>query len=325
MSEQLKRGSPNPVPSGGKTQRLARLRVELEIEGLCMRHGVEKIGFLTFTFKDDVNTIAEAQRRFNSLNSGALSGRYKEWLSVVQRHADNRIHFHLVVAMKQNIRKGFDFEAVKKRDYSSASPYLKAEWAYLRSIMPEYSFGRHELLPIRIIEGFGRYVARYVGRTGNTRQNEKGARLVRFSKGFQRVVCGTFSSFDSIGQRARGRLPIIRQELGWRSQAALEFELGPRWKYHLARVMYCSEAEHWQVLFWARHDLELYGGRMMALHEAFQRWEDEKPSRDAIAAALKQQQCLELLFEGAGVESTPERPLAVARNLKPGELFLSRS
>jgi hypothetical protein len=72
MSEQL---NPPSIHRGGKRQRVARVRVVLEIQGLCMRWGVNRIGFLTFTFADEVKTIEEAQRRFNSINSNALAGR----------------------------------------------------------------------------------------------------------------------------------------------------------------------------------------------------------------------------------------------------------
>lgn len=326
MSEQLNTPPPISRPSGGKAQRLARLRVELEIQGLIVRHGVNCIGFLTFTFSDDVKTIKEASRRFNSLFSNVLSKRYREWIGVVQRHKDGRIHFHLVVVMSQDIRTGFDFDQVKRRDYSSASAYLKAEWAFLRALMPEYSFGRHELLPIRITQGFGRYVARYVGRAGNTRQDEKGARLVRFSRSFQRTICGPFSKCDVIETRARERLPEIIESLGFRDRAQLEIEVGPRWKYHLARIMYCAEGAFQQVLCYARHDLKLYGGRMFALAEAFERWDADEPLRaeQREISRLLDEHARQLSDEGAGVDFTPDRAQPVARRLLPGEIFLAR-
>jgi hypothetical protein len=228
------------------------------------------MGFLTFTFADDVQTIAEAQRRFNSVNSWALAGRYAEWVCVVQRHKDNRIHFHLVVVLAQDIRTGFDFEAVKRRDYSSASAYLKGEWKFLRETMPEYHFGRHELLPVKNAAGFGMYVARYVGRTFHTRREEKGARLVRFSKGFKRTVCGPFSKTDLIETRARDRVPTIVKFLGYRDSAALEQDIGPRWRYHLARLMYTDEQTFFSVLVATEHDLEYCGGRLFLLQKQFE-------------------------------------------------------
>jgi len=273
MSEQLQRTG----VVGGRAQRLARLRVELEIQGMCVRWGVNRIGFLTFTFADDVRTIEEAQRRFHSLNSGQLAGRYPEWVCVVQRHKDGRIHFHLVVVVGEDIRTGFDFEAVRRRDYTSASAYLRREWAFLRGVMPEYSFGRHELLPIKVASGFGRYVARYVGRTEATRASDKGARLVRFSKGFRRCVCGPFSKCDVIETRARDRLPLIVRTLGYRSLGHLQEDLGPRWRYHLARLMYCQSAAFYWVLNEARASLAVFDGALVAVNDAFRDYDDPVP------------------------------------------------
>ena len=238
---------------------------------MCLRWGVNRIGFLTFTFADDVRTIAEAQKRFHSAFSNALGGRYSEWICVVQRHKDDRIHFHLVVAMSQDIRTGFDFAAVGRRDYASASAYLKAEWKFLRETLPDYQFGRHELLPVKNPAGFGMYVARYVGRTFHTRRDEKGARLVRFSRGFQRCVMGSFSTVDIIGKRARGRIPRVCEMLGYKNQEAMEKDIGPRWHYHLARTLYASDTAFACILTATEHSLEYYGGALFVLRDEWEK------------------------------------------------------
>jgi hypothetical protein len=243
--------------------------VELEIQGMVLRWGAKRIGFLTFTFADDVRTVTEAQRRFNSLNSNGLAGRYPEWVCVVQRHLDNRIHFHLVVVMAEDIRTGFDFDAVRRRDYSSASAYLKAEWKFLRGLLPEYQFGRHELLPVKNPQGVGMYVARYVGRTLHTRGGDKGARLVRFSKGFRRSVCGPFSKVDLIEKRARARQPVIVERLGYKSQDALELDFGRAWRYHLARLRYCDDRTFGVVTCAIERALEFYNGAPFAVRDEF--------------------------------------------------------
>jgi hypothetical protein len=188
---------------------------------------------------------------------------------VVQRHQDNRIHFHLVVVMARDIRTGFDFDAVRRRDYSSASAYLKAEWKFLRELLPEYQFGRHELLPVKNPQGFGMYVARYVGRSLHTRADDKGARLVRFSKGFRRSVCGPFSKVDLIEKRARARQPVIVERLGYHSQEALENDFGPSWRYHLARLRYCDDRTFGIVTIAIERSLEFYSGAPFVVLEEF--------------------------------------------------------
>lgn len=203
MSEQVNSSS-SPL-RGALAGRHRKLIVALEVQGLVIRHGLEKLGFLTFTFADDVRTVTEASRRMNSLLTNCLSKRYVEWMAVVQRHKDEKIHFHFVVVLDEDIRTGFNFDAVKRRDYSSACPYLKAEWKWLRETLPAYNFGRHELLPIREERGFGRYLARYVAGNTQRRPGDGRAKLVRYSRSFQRCVCGPFSPWNYIIVRVRKR------------------------------------------------------------------------------------------------------------------------
>src|SRR6185312_11091803 len=66
---------------GGKTQRANARRLMIEVGSMAGIYGIERLGFLTFTFADDVKKIKEAQRRFNSLNSHAMRGRYAAWVA----------------------------------------------------------------------------------------------------------------------------------------------------------------------------------------------------------------------------------------------------
>lgn len=59
-----------------------------------------------------------------------LRDRYPERIRVRERHKNGAIHYHLIVVLPEDIRTGFDFDGISKRDYSSASAYLKAEWAF---------------------------------------------------------------------------------------------------------------------------------------------------------------------------------------------------
>jgi len=311
LSEQL-----NPtICKKSLPARHRRLAVELEVMGLVMRYGVERIGFLTFTFADDVSTVPEASRRMNSLLTNQLSKRYAEWLSVVQRHKDGKIHFHFVVVMAEDIRTDFDFAQVRRRDYSSASPYLKAEWAWLRATLPEYSFGRHELLPVRVTDGFGRYVARYVA--GNTKRQagDKGARLVRFSRTFNRTVHGPFSPWNFIGNRVRARQKQLAAK--WPSLASLvENTWLPSARGWLPWFLWtCPEGYYAGCLSRVEDDLELYSGAAFALKERVEEFRDRW--RVSLAA--------ETVRQGAGVKVTPVRPKAVESHTFPGLAWLARS
>jgi hypothetical protein len=92
------------------------------------------------------------------------------------------IHFHLIVVLPFDAKTGVDFEAFRRRDYSSASPELRSEWEWWRCHQESYGLGRHELLPIKTTgERAGKYLAKYVSKTFENREaRDFGARYVRY-------------------------------------------------------------------------------------------------------------------------------------------------
>ena len=107
----------------------------------------------------------EASKRFNSLASHVLNDRYVAWLRVLERQKSGRIHYHLVVVLRSDIRSGVDFAAIASGDYRSAGPALREEWAFWRRTAPLYRFGRTELLPVvSSAEAISRYVGKYLGK-----------------------------------------------------------------------------------------------------------------------------------------------------------------
>ena len=297
------RPAPPPLPClpseqlnqrGGKTHRQAARRLVVEVGAMAAKFGIERLGFLTFTFADDVRAIKEAQRRFNSLNSHAMKGRYLAWVAVVQRHHDGRIHLHLVVVCEEDIRTGFNFAAVKRREYWSASAYLRAEWAFWRKAAPKYGFGRTELLPVRTdVDRFGAYVARYLAKQFGTRREEKGARLVRYSKGWRTV----YGRFSWVGDRERKitadqRLEEIFRTLRIRSGADAEWRWGRGWKRHFLRILYCNTDTYFSILCTVERWQETCDAVTIHIEEAF-------AELDARAAKWAKEEALWKAYESA--------------------------
>jgi hypothetical protein len=156
---------------------------------LVEKYGIDCIGFLTLTFARHITAYQEAQKYLHSLMTGVLKKRYAEYIVVMERMQSGRIHYHLLVALAQDIRTGFDFTAAKTGDYRSANQFLRATWAFWRKTAQRYGFGRTELMPIATsAEGIARYVGKYIAKhIGNRLPADKGARLVRYSKGTNRV------------------------------------------------------------------------------------------------------------------------------------------
>jgi hypothetical protein len=183
-----------PIPSW---VRKSEFIVKSNIHAMVQKFGINCIGFLTLTFADDVQCHKEATKRFNSLATGVLNARYLQWVRVSERQKSGRWHFHIIVVSKHDIRRGVDFAAIAKRNYKSASPALRDEWAFWRLTSKKYGFGRSELLPVKKTgEALAAYVAKYISKGFAFRQSrDKGARLVSYSHGAR--VCGSRFAFYS--------------------------------------------------------------------------------------------------------------------------------
>lgn len=165
------------------SQKKSAIALAWNIEYMAKKYGLENLGFLTLTFPKKITLMSEAQRHFNSLNNHFLRKHYLAHVAVKERCKSGAIHFHLLVVLPFDIRTGFDFEAVSKRDYKSANKNLKKEWSLLRHTVKKYGFGRTELLPVKSsAEGISRYVGKYISKNIQERPDEdKGTRLVNYS------------------------------------------------------------------------------------------------------------------------------------------------
>lgn len=157
--------------------------LEQNVQGFIEHFGIDHVGFLTLTFADHVIDSKEAQRRFNSLRTNYLKHYYQHYIRVIERTKSGRIHYHLIVACKENIRRGLNFRQISNRNYSSANSHIRAHWESLRANLPKYGFGRSELLPVKTnSKGLAKYCAKYIGKHINSRKEEdKGIRLCQTS------------------------------------------------------------------------------------------------------------------------------------------------
>lgn len=188
--------------------------------------GLERVGFLTLTFPDQVKDIREAQRRFNCLATGVLNEQFQGWAKVVERHKSKALHHHVLVGVSSDIRtrKGgggpVDFEAFQRRDYRTANEALRELWAFWRRTAPKYGFGRTELLPIKsTAEAVSKYVGKYIAKhIGQRDELDKGVRLVSYSKGVAKWGTNFAWCYDErTGRGAPGDL--YRHKLGLLAEA----------------------------------------------------------------------------------------------------------
>lgn len=200
-------------------QRKTAYALLANVQLLIERHGINRIGFLTLTFARHVVAFKQAQEALHSLMTGVLKRRYQKYIVVMERMTSGRIHYHLLVLLSEDIRTGFDFAAVESGKYQSASRFLRNKWKFWLATASNYGFGRTELKPIKgTSAGVARYLAKYISKHLAKRLPEdKGARLVRYSKGTNRV--GHLLHLGQQGGAAlalqtRGVLQVVRTDRG---------------------------------------------------------------------------------------------------------------
>jgi hypothetical protein len=217
--------------------------LEQEIKALARKFGLENLGFLTLTFADHVTELKEAQRRFKSICTNVLTHRYRRCIGVWERQNSGRLHFHLVVVLNADIRTGFDFEALKRRDYRSASTALRSEWAFWRKTAPAYRFGRTELLPVKSnADGIACYVGKYITKHVYCRNSaDVGARVIRFIgyKSGDRVASSRLGWSTDKARRWRSKLAVWAAANHFPDMDSVRRRFGPRWAY-LCRNSICN-------------------------------------------------------------------------------------
>ena len=244
-SGEMKKGYSRGSAQLSVSQKKSAIALAWNIEYMAEKYGIEKLGFLTLTFPYHVTCMKEAQRRFNSLNSHFLNSHYYAHVAVKERHKNERIHFHLVVVLDEDIRTGFDFEALAKRDYSSANKRLKKEWALVRRVVKKYGFGRTELLPIKsTAEGISRYVGKYISKNVQCRPDrDKGTRLVNYS-GDSRLANTRMTLVNQGSENWRHKCQLFAEAQSEYLNEKIDFEniseiLGKRWAYKYRDSIMC--------------------------------------------------------------------------------------
>jgi hypothetical protein len=220
------------------------------IKAFIDKHGKKRVGFLTLTFKDNVQSHCEASRRLNSLITHQIKLRYKSYIGCAERQKHGRIHYHLLVNVGKDIRTGLDFKALKRKDYRSACSALRDEWIFWtgtktkKGVAEKYRFGRTELLPIRTnSEAASKYLSKYLQKAIETREKrDKGVRLIRCSND-ARIYKTRFTFFSPGSTLWRGKVARLADNLTRSIRSVFpDFEritdasgiskqLGPRWAY----------------------------------------------------------------------------------------------
>lgn len=247
-SGQGKKNDQNSLPFLSPYHRKQALALQDNTKRFVAMFGVNKVGFLTLTFKDNVTDHKEAYRRFNSLRTNFLSKVFPEYMLVKERQRRGAWHFHLLVGVHSDIRTGFDFSKVfpskesgLKASYRTASPYLKSLWRELRMAMDLYGFGRSELAPIKSNdEGIAKYVGKYIEQNvvgkNESGYQDKGVRLISYSRNWPRSST-KFSWNTAGGKEWRRKVAKFAEYNGIKSYEGLTEKFGCKWAHFYSDII----------------------------------------------------------------------------------------
>lgn len=266
------------------------------------RIGVNKVGFLTLTFKENLTDHHEASRRFNNLNRRFISEHFGDWALVKEEQKRGAWHYHILIDCLGDIRTGFDFDnyslamkirksafqnGIKYKDYkktlipierayiNSASGRLQRIWHLMNKTMKNYGFGRCEILPIASnIDGMAQYVGKYVSsHVENRKESSKGIRLSSYSKGFIRS-CTSFQWNNEKSKQWRLNVSILAKTIGCTNQDELHGKLGAKWAYVFKDLIFdIAEYTRETILEFVKNNSpapkfrEKYGGHLQVCGE----------------------------------------------------------
>ena len=242
----------------------------VNLDGLERRVGIERVGFVTFTFAERVVVYKDASERFSAIYDNTLKPEGLEFIAVPERQNSGRFHFHLAAAFPYDIRSGFDFATCEranaaKRDGNwaefrrlqaiycrSANRNLRQFWALLRSDkVTRHGFGRCETLPVLSnAAAIARYVGAYVTSAGRARLvSDKGMRSVRYSLS-QRLASCRWSWADGNGLHWRRGCQILSLILEIHYDNFTE-KFGKKWAWRLQETITVLGKNYEEALWFA--------------------------------------------------------------------------
>lgn len=211
----------------------------LKVEAESTNH----VGFLTLTFAENITDHKEAYRRFRSFNTNYLSKHpiFGEWVNTKERQKRGAWHYHLVIALTEDIKTGFDFDKYdewlqgprKLNTFPTGNKALHSLWADLRENLEKYGLGKiFSLEPVRSnAEAMARYIGKYISKhLGNRSKDDTGVRLVNYSRNWIKnsVRC---SWHNDNAKLWREKLRLFAYTQGCSDFYQLAEKLGPNWAY----------------------------------------------------------------------------------------------
>jgi len=220
--------------------------------------GIDRCGFLTLTFPDNISCHKEAYERLRSFRTSFLRRHsfYGEWVCVKERQKRGAWHYHLLIDCGADIRSGVYWKQVSRANLSgfyyqscNIPAHLKELRKELLEVLPKYGFGRHELQPVRTSkEQVARYLAKYLSKGFKERRpDDKRVKLVTYSSKWLRSS-PKFQWVNENSAKWRHQVRFFCHAHGFNDLDHLSEFCGSRWAYMLTDYIIESD---WEDIFHA--------------------------------------------------------------------------
>ena len=212
--------------------------------------GIEYLGFLTLTFKENLKCHIESQRRWNNLNRLInREGKFEILVKVKEYQKRGAIHYHLLVKTHQPIRGNIDWDIYEqmgktkdtkqkrilgKQLAKTATSELTGLWSWLRKKCKSTGFGRSELMPIKKAEHTKNYMGKYLEKDmANNKGSALGMRMITYGRKNTKVANTQFSWLNGKSSIYRQKLKRWAEQRGIKDQDEMKEIYGKAWSYHL--------------------------------------------------------------------------------------------
>ena len=242
--------------------------------------GLDRMGFLTVTCKENIRCKKEYARRWKRFNNHLQAcGIEKVLVKVDEPQKRGAWHSHAIVLLSSDIRTGFNWEHYKHarqidqiiykqggyknapkqlRDFhsqstaryaSSANPLLRSVWHRIRKASKKSGFGRCEVMPIQHSKACGQYASKYLKKGFSVKTPETyRMRKINYCRGVARRVASQFRWAMGKSQEWRKNLGAFARYHGIREGDFTEMarKFGKKWAYfHGDEIMHVGERERW--------------------------------------------------------------------------------
>jgi hypothetical protein len=228
-------------------------KLQHNVRALVQKYGIEHMVVCTVTHAQFCGDAKASQRKWHSFVTGYLNKHYKgRWLRVLERCESGCIHYHVLIAVPDDVRTGFDFEAYRRarqayRIGGKCSEFQRQRVIWKRSRNAALIKGFEDFRAACQRHGFGKcidflpvlsnadavayYVGKYISKhIGHRLPADKGVRLIAYARGVGKAS-GALAWNSPGAWLWRRKLGALAAEVGATNLKQLGNLLGKNWAY----------------------------------------------------------------------------------------------